>query len=865
MVQLVVTDQITGDLHYLDISDVSIKGNYSAREIQEVTEQKSDFTQSFSLPLSQTNNDFFSHFYNVNSQDGTFDSTIKTRASIYVDSNLVFEGYLQLLKVNNKTEFYEAIVFGEVANIAASLKENKLNDLDLSVFNHVLTRANIKDSWNGSIAYTSGSTGDEILYPIIDYGYLYTNVTLNNSSVSGGLLPSRLKPTIKVKTLFEKILSNIGYTVNSTFFGTDFFSKQYMTLSQEFQTVQSTFQDNFKVGMGANQVITTTSIIQFNDDSTSPFFDFAGNFNTAAHAYTVALSGYHRFRLKLKGSLSGTAGVTYIVPVLRSLSTGTVYDNIFPGSWNGSNYSPLIVATGTQEIDIVSNNQIFAAGDTIAVELVFLASANNFTIDSSGTEFSIYTAPVSEESSTVDLSAGNSTFPKDRQIDFITSIMSRYNLIIALDKDVPFQLNIEPAQDYYDQGVTKDWSDKLDMNKDYILKPTNEFRKQAIKFEDLEGEGDLNTYWQGEFKHAYNHYEADLEGDFGQGLLEVKTIFESFNCKRLPEHDMLISKGYKTENGTVSFVESKPQLFVYSGLKDCMEYRFWSQASDDYTTETQYPFCHHYLMAGDAVVESDKDIRFKTAYSFDQPYFVNEWPVNDTFAECWRRYLNNIYSKDSRILIANFYLDPEDVANFKYNDKIFVLDNFYRINKISNYALGKNISTTVELIKIIDSNLFDTNEILGCNLSWSTSNINGTTGWINEVGAPVTPTQECCEAQNLVFANNQCFWNYNPVTPPDPQLPPISWDPEVNQTGTSSGGVIKFHEEATIIKTNPDKDPSIFLGGQIRRLGKPAANGQFFTLECWNRSNSVGICCITNNSRNKYNNKSIWWNWAGYY
>ena len=127
MVQLVVEEQNSGSLHFLDISDVSIKGNYSAREIQDIGEQKSDFTQSFSLPQTKENNDFFSHFYNINSSDGTFDSSIKARASIYVDSNLVFEGYLQLLSVNNKTQFYEAVVFGEIANIARSLSERKLN------------------------------------------------------------------------------------------------------------------------------------------------------------------------------------------------------------------------------------------------------------------------------------------------------------------------------------------------------------------------------------------------------------------------------------------------------------------------------------------------------------------------------------------------------------------------------------------------------------------------------------------------------------------------------------------------------------------------------------------------------------------
>ena len=51
MVQLVVKEQGGTDLHFLDISDVSIKGNYSAKEIQDLSSQKSDFTQAFTLPF----------------------------------------------------------------------------------------------------------------------------------------------------------------------------------------------------------------------------------------------------------------------------------------------------------------------------------------------------------------------------------------------------------------------------------------------------------------------------------------------------------------------------------------------------------------------------------------------------------------------------------------------------------------------------------------------------------------------------------------------------------------------------------------------------------------------------------------------
>ena len=822
MVQLVVTEQSSGDLHYLDISDVSIKGNYSAKEIQDIAQQKSDFTQSFMLPQSKDNNDFFSHFYNVNSSDGTFDSSVKTRASIYVESNLVFEGYLQLLKVNNKTQVYEAVVFGEIANIASSLNESKLNELDFSDFNHVLDRTNIIDSWSGAITYTSGSTGDEILYPIIDYGYNYDVDNLTGPSANGGIMPSRLKPTMNVKVLFERILSNIGYTVNSNFFDEDFFKKQYMTLNQEFATIQSTYQDGFRVGLTGDQVLSSSGTLELSDETSTGFYDLGGNFDTSAYEYTAPLTGWHSFKLKLRYGISSTGTIVSTVK-LRKLNDPS-WQFEFLGAWNGTNNSIINISTGIQELEVVSDNLPINAGDRIYVEIVWITAIGaTITLYDTGTEFSLFTGPVSEELSTVDMSAGNSVMPREKQVDFISSILSRYNLVVALDKEVPFQLNIEPAQDYYDLGTSKDWSDKLDNNKDVIIKPTNEFRAAKVNFTDLEGEGSLNAYWQSEFKNVYNSFESDLEGDFGEGLLEIKSIFESFNCKRISGHDMMVSKAFKFENGEATYIQGAPQLFIYSGLKDCSEWQFWSQSAGNATTLTQYPFCHHYFMNANEVLTGDFDIRFKTKYAFDQAYFVASWPTTDVWSRCWNDYINGIYHKDARVLIANFYLQPEDIANFQYNDQIFIKDNFYRINKIYNYALGKNVSTKVELIKILEANILKTGNSLGCNLQWNISYLNGTTGWIDEDGVAANPTQECCEANNLYYNNNNCYWNYETYT--GPSDPPITWAPDKEIETT--GGIIHFNHDALEIHTNKERDPSIYLGGQIRLLGKSASDGEY--------------------------------------
>ena len=153
-----------------------------------------------------------------------------------MDSNLIFDGYIQLVKVDTLNENYTAICFGDVANLATELGEDKLNDLDLSKYNHILSQANIEAGWNGLTEYEGAlADGDEILYPIIDNGIGYVGTIINTNA--GAIKPSDLRPSIKVKTLLDEIVSNAGYTINSTFLNTDAFTKQYMTLGGEVEGI----------------------------------------------------------------------------------------------------------------------------------------------------------------------------------------------------------------------------------------------------------------------------------------------------------------------------------------------------------------------------------------------------------------------------------------------------------------------------------------------------------------------------------------------------------------------------------------------------------------------------------------------------
>jgi hypothetical protein len=79
-------------------------------------------------------------------------------------------------------------------------------------------------------------------------------------------------------------------------------------------------------------------------------------------------------------------------------------------------------------------------------------------------------------------------------------------------------------------------------------------------------------------------------------------------------------------------------------------------------------------------------------------YETNVVTNNNLYEVYWKNSVEELMDKSSRIITANFYLSPDDIANFKFSDSIFVDGQYYKVNKI-NYDPTKTITSSVELIK----------------------------------------------------------------------------------------------------------------------------------------------------------------------
>lgn len=306
------------DQFELDLQkDPNVVVNYNWLDLKDPSQRKSSFSQTLKLPFSNANNKFFENYFDVNLDTLVFNAKFKFPAIMYIDSIPQLKGYIQLKSIYLNARLYEVALFGDTADFFTDLKDNKLKDAfrtqdttnselftEDNQLDHILTLQNILNSWSTGLTTVAGTTTNDIMYPVIDYGHtinpfssamfwnpedIFTVVNQFNGNINdalntyGMVQASNLKPAIRIQRLLHIIAQKSGYQIKSSFLGIDdtnestpitdtqFFSRIFMTLSTEHSRVQALFNTSsgsespfigFEVNMSSSQqsTITVTSL-----------------------------------------------------------------------------------------------------------------------------------------------------------------------------------------------------------------------------------------------------------------------------------------------------------------------------------------------------------------------------------------------------------------------------------------------------------------------------------------------------------------------------------------------------------------------------------------------------------------------------
>ena len=156
--------------------DESVSITQSIQNVKDIAKVFTEFTKTFTLPASKTNNKIFKHYYNFDITGG-FDARTKKDATLELNYLPFKKGKIKLEGVdlhNRRPKSYRITFFGNTVELKDLLGEDKLDALDwLNNFtldydaNSVKTRLQSgADFTINSVTYT-----DAIITPLIAHNY----------------------------------------------------------------------------------------------------------------------------------------------------------------------------------------------------------------------------------------------------------------------------------------------------------------------------------------------------------------------------------------------------------------------------------------------------------------------------------------------------------------------------------------------------------------------------------------------------------------------------------------------------------------------------------------------------------------------
>lgn len=297
-----------------------------------------------------------------------------------------------------------------------------------------------------------------------------------------------------------------------------------------------------------------------------------------------------------------------------------------------------------------------------------------------------------------------SIFPRDKKtLDFFNDVVKMHNLYIDTDPRDPNLLLIETREDYYNGGVTRDWTKYLN-NDVTVESQIIAQRYKEIKF-TYQQDGDLlNSDYRKSFDREYGDVIYSTGNKWNNEVKEVKLSYAPTPVKSVD--------GSASPNFVIPFIVSenssskrgeyvgKNMRIVQRGSNEALSNGdYWTLIDNEGTPQklTFFPFTGHFNKA----LNGTNDIN----WGMPQEIYYNSNIINNEglFERYWRTYVEEITDAESRLLTATFIIPASEIHAVRLCDTIKVdkllsgTHNLFKINKLT-WDYNTEIAQ-VELIK----------------------------------------------------------------------------------------------------------------------------------------------------------------------
>ena len=705
----------SSDTNYtrLDLfKDETISLTQTIQNVKDPAKVYTNFSKSFSLPASKTNNKFFKHYHNfLQSLDYSYDARKKTTAKIELNSYPFQKGKIRLEGVdlkNGRPDRYRITFFGEL-DLKEILGDLKLQDLDFldefdRTYNSTAVLAGLRDTANNDVV---GSDGETYVKPTLvslisnsmrgyysssstpkyyDTGDEEINKQGGNLNVSNGHLSGYywkdLVYSIRLYVLIKAIEnSDITKDVNGNkqiIFSNDFFN----TTNTGFYNLYMLCQRNagkILEGLGAsytpNQQTNKTYLNATNNHPNNLFLD--------TKIFTVRnLTSSQNFQFTITVTFGTTTGNVYVD--LRNKSNNTIVTTFTYSSGQSGGTRSFSIGNGIYEL-------VFRADESVTI--------TNFSFNLVGLFGTYQTTSIA----TGDVDAGfsipsegfsiKSNIPDITILDFLTGLFKMFNLT-AYKEDGKIYVNT--LDSYYTAGTLRDVTEYTDSTTKTVDKALP-YREIDFKYEDTDNILAKNHKERFQKDWGSANYNGDESLDSNNNVYEINLPFQHMKFEKLTTG---LQVGHLLDDKQDAYL-GKP--VIYYPIKSTVANTNESPTPINIITEINgYDGGGHDTDAqvDDYFIPSNTPAILNTGAGYPESIHFNlernEWndssEYTDTlFEKYYKSYITNVFRYNERLTKIKARLPISFLQEYTLADELQIGNLTYRINSITtNLQTGES-------------------------------------------------------------------------------------------------------------------------------------------------------------------------------
>ena len=664
--------------------DESVSMTQSIQNVKDLSKIFTEFTQTFTIPSSQTNNKIFKHYYNFDISGG-FDARNKVSASIELNNIPFKSGYVKLEGVEmrkNTVYSYKITFFGKTVNLKDVLGDDQLSSLSS------LNANNLDYDYTevASKLFNGNPATMVVVAPLITHTrqlYYNTSTTgegnLYNAGTTSvnGVWWNDLKYAHRLYEIIEAIESKYSLTFSDDFFNDvtnqDFYGL-FMWLHRKKGSVEP-----------AQQVDLTYHQVSDFEDTTSPTLievNGAIIISTTQWTFPNYLSANE---LKFTPSTTNASDV-YRIRVFRNgslfyqsadLTGPTTLTDAHLGLLGVGNYT---VSIGSE----TTSGSFFDAGD---IEWDIEGYDGSAWTDNWLSKYDTATSTTFEFVITEQI-------PKMKIIDFLAGLFKTFNLTAYVDE--VGTIVVQTLDSYYSDSSVVWTIDKYVDIKKGTVNVALPFREITFSYKGL------GTFLAQQYNQLENsgwgtlsYTLDDAIYDAPEKTYKLQVPFEHLQYERLYDENSIsttIQWGWFVDDNKESYYGSP--LIFYPLRVTGGTYILVKSAT---TTNADI---NNYVITSNSqaivAATSTQNINFQLEFN---EYTEDTDFTNTLFEKYYKSYVQDIFNNKRRLTKVNAYLPLKMIYNLKLNDKISLNNKTYKINSVkTNLTTGKS---DFELLNVV--------------------------------------------------------------------------------------------------------------------------------------------------------------------